>query len=395
MKHLKTGLPGMRAVLAATAIGAVTLPGMLAAQSAEDMMMSRLGTTDVDPVLVETFGRAARPVTDEIRAKALECWTNSKCDTGTGGDLTVAYADGFGENVWRQVTAMEFIMQALTYPEVGEIIYTSARGDAAKAISDFRAYIAQDVDVIVTFADHGEAMAPSIREATEAGIKVVLHNGAQAGTAGEDYLTNIAENVCELGREFTRSMRTGNPDAANIGSLGGTPGNPFSAAWQACAEEEAAATDGLEIIAKDDTNWTQEGTFAAVSAMLSRFDDIDGYIYDYADGFRGGVRAYESAGKPLDIVVAVRTDEQGLFCDMGAANNPNFKVYYSSGQNYQARIALTSAMMALSGTDIPSHLDVPFSMKQASADQCDPSLPDAVSVSTLVDTDTLKAMFSN
>jgi ribose transport system substrate-binding protein len=41
----------------------------------------------------------------------------------------VAYADGFGENVWRRVTAMEFIAQAMTYPEIGHIQYSSARGD--------------------------------------------------------------------------------------------------------------------------------------------------------------------------------------------------------------------------------------------------------------------------
>ena len=34
---------------------------------------------------------------------------------------------------------MEFIAQALTYPDVKKIIYTSARGDASKAIADLRA----------------------------------------------------------------------------------------------------------------------------------------------------------------------------------------------------------------------------------------------------------------
>ncbi|MCZ4254201.1 substrate-binding domain-containing protein [Sulfitobacter sp. G21635-S1] len=379
--------------LTALTVMTLGLPMVAAAQSAEEMMSSRLGTTDVGPVFQEAFEHAAMPVSEEIRAKAIQCWNDNQCDTGTGGELTVAYADGFGENVWRQVTKMEFIMQALTYPEVGKIVYTSARGDAAKALSDFRAYIAQGVDVIVTFADHGEALAPSIREATESGITVILHNGTVAGTPGEDYVTNISENICELGKEFIRAVRTGNPEAKAIAALGGTPGNPLSATWQGCAAEEVATLDGVEIIATEDTNWTQEGTFSAVSAILSRFDKIDGYIYDYADGFRGGVRAYESANKPLDFTVALRTDEQGLFCDMKAAGNPNFKVFYSSGQNYQARLALTAGMMAHGGAEIPANLDVPFSMKQATVDQCDASLPDEVSVSTLVDPDTLRAMF--
>ena len=152
----------------AASVIALGLPTVATAQTAEEMMMSRLGTTDVGPVFKEAFEHAAMPVTPELRAKAIECWTNNECDTGTGGKLTVAYADGFGENVWRQVTKMEFIMQALTYPEVGKIVYTSARGDTSKALSDFRAFIAQGVDVIVTFADAGEALAATIRAATEA-----------------------------------------------------------------------------------------------------------------------------------------------------------------------------------------------------------------------------------
>ena len=72
------------------------------------------------------------PLTKEQRDLALKCWKDSVCETGHG-TLTVAYADGFGENVWRQVTAMEYIEQALTYPDVKKIIYTSARGDASCA----------------------------------------------------------------------------------------------------------------------------------------------------------------------------------------------------------------------------------------------------------------------
>ncbi|EAR51826.1 hypothetical protein OG2516_16034 [Oceanicola granulosus HTCC2516] len=382
------------AIPAALACATALLPGVAAAQTAEELMQSRLGTTDAGPVIVETFERAAQPVTDEMRQKALECWNNNGCETGTGGEITVAYADGFGENVWRRVTAMEFIQQALTYPEIGEILYTSARGDAAQAISDLRSYIAQDVDVIVIFADAGEALGPTVREAQEAGIMVTVHNGTEVGVAGEDYVANIAEDICALGAAFVDAVREGNPEATDIVALGGTPGNPLSQTWQDCAETRAGEIgDGVEVVAREDTMWTQEGTFTAVSAALSRFDQVDGYIYEYADGFRGAVRAYEAAEKPMDFVVALRTDEQGLFCDWEASGNENFKVYYSSGQNFQSRIALTAAMMALNGEEVSSSINVPFSMKPAQQGQCDPSLPMEISVSSLVDAETLGAMF--
>ena len=379
--------------LAVTALVALT-PAVSFADAAADMMMSRLGTTDANPVLVEAFKHAAMPVTPELRAKALECWKANSCDTGTGGKITVAYADGFGENVWRRVTAMEFIQQALTYPEIGKIKYTSAGGDASKAISDIQAYTSQGVNVIVVFADAGDALLPAIQEAKGAGITVVLHNGTTSGKAGTDYLANISEDICGLGAGFVNAVVEGNPAATTIVALGGTPGNPLSATWQACAEKEAAKHDGLKIAAKMDTNWTQEGTLTAVTAALSQFDPVDGYIYEYADGFRGAVRAYQAANKPMNFVAALRTDEQGLFCDWEAAANDKFKIYYSSGQNFQSRFALTAAMMSIAGTAVDAQINVPFKMKPAVKGLCNPALPMETSVSTLVDTDTLKAMFA-
>ena len=76
--------------LLADSVIALGLPAVAVAgaQTAEDMMMSQLGTTDVGPVFKEAFEHAAMPVTPELRAKAIQCWTDNQCDTGTGGELT-------------------------------------------------------------------------------------------------------------------------------------------------------------------------------------------------------------------------------------------------------------------------------------------------------------------
>src|SRR4029078_4142126 len=92
------------------------------------------------------LGRADRKVN---QALALKCWKNNGCKTGTGGKLKVAYIEQFGENVYRQMSKMEFILQALTYPEVGEIIYSSAHVDFTKAFAGWKAAIAQAVTLIV------------------------------------------------------------------------------------------------------------------------------------------------------------------------------------------------------------------------------------------------------
>jgi ABC-type sugar transport system substrate-binding protein len=371
-------------------------PAPAHAVTADELLVKSLGGTEnVGPVVAESFKRFAAGLTPAQRELALKCWKDSVCETGQG-DISVALADGFGENVWRQVTKMEFIMEALTYPNIAKIIYTSGRNDPTKAISDLRSLIAQKVNVVVVFADASTALLPTIKEATEAGTLVVLHNGTYVGgEPGKDYLTTVSENLCDLGTGMIKAVAE-NAGKSDIGivELGGTPGNGLSAAWQKCSDDEIAKHAGMKLIGKADTNWTQEGSFQAMSGFLAQNVSVDGVVYEYADGFRGGLRAYQEAKKEPNVVVALRTDEQGLFCDWEEANDPDFKIFFASGHNFQSGVALTAAMMKLAGADIPTVVDIPFKFRQVEKGMCNRDLPLDASVSTRLDSDTLKAMFA-
>ena len=94
--------------------------------------------------------RASKKVNEDL---AYKCWKQNICSTGTGGKITVGEADGFGGNPARQLFKMQFILQALTYPQIGKIIYTDANLNTQKAISDVRSMIAQGVNAIVSYPD--------------------------------------------------------------------------------------------------------------------------------------------------------------------------------------------------------------------------------------------------
>src|SRR5450631_692820 len=129
-------------------------------------------TTGIDQVALAALVRAETPVNASTLNLAMKCYKDNVCDTGHG-TLTVALADGFGENAWRQVTHMEFILQALTYPQIRKIVYTDAQGSTTTAISNMRSLIAQRANVITGFMDAGNAMLPVIKEATSQGITVI------------------------------------------------------------------------------------------------------------------------------------------------------------------------------------------------------------------------------
>lgn len=358
-----------------------------------EILMKALGTTeDVPDIALAAFYRAGLPVDEAMREKAFECWREKSCDTGSGGDLVLAIADGFGENVWREITHMEAILQALTYPEIGRIVYSSAQYDTQKAIQDFRAFISQEVDIIIGFPDAGDALLPTVREATERDIIYVPYSYGVIGEPGEDYLTFVAEDVCALGQNFAAVLNE-EIGEGKVAFLGGTPGNPLSAAWQACEEE--ALADGIELIGRADTNWTREGTLEAMSAFLSSDPDLAGVSYEYADGFLGGLRAYEAASMDVNLVLTLRTDEVGLFCEWADMGNPNFKIFYSAGGNFQARIALTAAMMSLKGAEIPTSIIVPASMRQVDETTCNRDVPGETPVSSLVPVDIITEMYAD
>jgi ABC-type sugar transport system substrate-binding protein len=356
-----------------------------------ELVQRALGTTEgVPDIALAAFYRAGLPVSEEMAALALQCWRDKVCDTGTGGEVVVALADGFGENVWREVTHMELILQALTYPEIGRIIYTTAQFDTQKAIADFRSLIAQEVDIIIGFPDAGDAMLPSVRQATERGIIYIPHSYGRLGEPGVDYPTYVAEDVCALGVRFAEVLNA-EVGEGKVAFLGGTPGNPLSAGWQNC--EEAALSDSIELVARADTFWTREGTLEAVSGILTAHPDVAGFSYEAADSFLGGIRAYEAAGLPLDIVLTLRTDEVGLFCEWAEIGNPNFRIFYSTGGNYQSRIALTAAMMQLNGAELPTEIIIPVEMRQVDESSCIEGMPPLASVSSLVPLDIFVQMY--
>src|SRR3972149_1238727 len=114
-------------------------------------------------IILASIARADQDPDQAIIDKALECWRNAECETGTGGEIVMGYADGGGDtvNVWRGVSHMEAILQALPYPEIGRIVSTAANFDFDPEVhaNQVRFLVQADVDFIVGYPDVGVALA--------------------------------------------------------------------------------------------------------------------------------------------------------------------------------------------------------------------------------------------
>ena len=375
-------------------------------------------STDADPALVEralgpvgdvpdlvlaSIARAEQDIDDETLATAMECWNNVECDTGSGGELVMGVADGGRLNVWRQVTHMEAILQALTYDEIGTIISRDAQWseDPAVAAGDIRFLIERGVDFIIGYPDQGVAIADAILEATEAGIPYIPYSAGWVGlpdqdgslVPGEDYLTIVGEDLCALGESFAE-VHNNEIGSGKVGVMGGTPGNALSAGWQQCYLP--ALNEEIEPVSEPaDTYWANDVALQTVQGWLSSTPDIKGFAYEYADGLYTALDAYDQVGAELDeLVLALRTDEQTLFCDWAERDNPNYQIWFSAGGNFQSRIAVTAGMLNLQGMEIPAEIVVPHVMRQVTEDDCNPDrVTPTVSNTSLVPDNVLAEMY--
>jgi len=340
-------------------------------------------------VSLAAYGRVTKTVN---YALALQCWKNNGCSTGTKGKDTVAYVEGFGENTYRQMSKMEFILQALTYPQIGKIIYMSAHSDLNQAIADFKSVIAQHVTAIVTYPDFGDAMIPVFKQATAAGIPVSTYAWGYVTGPGTNYTTVVGEDTCKLGQAFASVMNS-QVKSGNIAFMGGFPGNPLSAGWQNC--EQAALNPNIHVVANDPTNWDPSKVQGIVAGILAKNPDLKGLSYEDALFMsQGGYAAYQAANIPYSGVFTYRTDEAGMGCFADKLNNPNLHIYYYSAGNAQIRIALTADMMKLAGAKIPPTIVFPIQLQQQSKrDMCLKGYPPEASGTSLIPLSLLHQMY--
>jgi ribose transport system substrate-binding protein len=375
-------------------------------------------STDADPALVEKALGPVGEVPDIVLAAiaradqnpdqatidaAMECWNNVECDTGSGGELTMGVADGGRGNVWRQVTHMEAILQALTYPEIGTIVSRDAQWDADPTVAeaDIQFLIQRGVDFIIGYPDQGTNIAGAILEAEAAGIPYIPYSAGYVGlpgqegalVPGEDYTSIVGEDLCALGESFAEVI-VGEAEAGPTGILGGTPGNALSAGWQQCFTP-ALDDDHAPVGPPADTYWVNDFALEAVLGWLSTDPDITGYAYEYADGMYTALDAYEQLDIPVEnITIAVRTDEQTLFCDWADRNEPSYQIFFSAGGNFQSRVAVTAAMLHLQDYEVPAEIIVPHTMREVTADDCDPNrVTPTVSGTSLVPDAVLAEMY--
>ncbi|WP_181410615.1 substrate-binding domain-containing protein [Nocardioides humi] len=316
-------------------------------------------------------------------------------------EITVALADGFGGNSWRKITRAVFEAEAARCDNITKVLYTDAQGDTQKAIADINSLVAQGVDVIVTFVDGGEALLPTIKKATAAGVKVVPFVGSPGGEPGKDYVDFVSEDITTYGENLARWTIEKMGGKGNLVMLGGLPGNSYSQGVYDGVVKAAQESPGVTLLNTDgpvSTDWEPGKTQQVVAGLLTKYDAIDGIVADYGGGSVGGIRAFLAAGQPLPVWSANDSNEFACLWYEHAEKNPTFQVATESSRNWVVKVALHKGLAAHNGirNDEPStyNLDIiEDSTDAAKAPKCEESLPPDAILSSGLTVEELQALF--
>jgi ribose transport system substrate-binding protein len=271
-------------------------------------------------------------------------------------EITLALADGFGDNNWRKITKAEAEAEAALCPSVTEVTYTDGQGNTQKAISDLEGLTAQGVSAAVVFPDAGKAMLPAITNMYKAGVVTVPYRVFPGGEEGVNYTKYVSTDFKEAGKLWGEWLLTALPKGGKVLTLGGPAGNTQS------LEEyegmgEVIKGKGIELIGEQPftvTNWEPAKTQQVVSADLAKYPEIDAITTDFGAALASAFPAFEQVGREIPPIATEDANELGCI-----QKEKEFPLFTVDSQNWMVRTAVDWAVAeATEGTD-PASTEVP------------------------------------
>lgn len=315
-------------------------------------------------------------------------------------DLVVALTDGFGGNTYRLIQAAEFRDEAKKCANIKDTIYMDASGDAQKYNNDINSLAAQGVNVIITFADFGDAAIPAYRSAIRQGVTVVPYFAKLSGEAGRDFSANVYSDQAAVAQQWADWIGANFKDA-NVLFLGGIPGASSSQSLLDNFKVAVAQYPGVKLLQEDFvvTNWAAADAQKAVAGAIARYPKIDVVIADFGVTGSATVRAFKQAGVPVPAIVAYASNNE-LNCqyvdDMRAGNA--WPYYSIDGLTQIVRFALRRGVSLAAGT---ANADSDLIVSRPYADHfagltptCDHDAPPDADLSSALSPEDLKAIFS-
>ena len=275
---------------------------------------------------------------------------------------SIALADGFGDNTWRELTRYSAVTIAAQCPSITSYTYTNGEGNTQKAISDINSLVAQGTNAIVDFPDAGEAMLPALTKAYQAGTIVVPYRVFPGGKSGSNYTAYISTDFTSAGVLWGNDVAQALNGKGNVVFLGGPPANSQSLAEYQGLQSVFKKYPGIHLLGQSPynvTNWDPATTQQVVSSLLSKYPTIDAVVSDFGTALAASFPEFQKAGRQIPVIAT--EDGNSLGCDYAStsASDPGFKLFTVSSQTWMVEYAMRYAIALATKGTLPSSTDVP------------------------------------
>ncbi|HIW63070.1 MAG TPA: substrate-binding domain-containing protein [Candidatus Stackebrandtia excrementipullorum] len=189
-----------------------------------------------------------------------------------------------------------------------ELLWNSANGDVAAQADQIDQYINAGVDAILVAPVQFDSLAPQLKAAKDAGIKIGFVNATVQDDSSVDVAV-LPDNVA-AGRQAAQMMMDHLDGSGKVAILQCLLGASYEIDRTKGMEEVIAEYPDVEVVAKDGAPNIAEAT-EKVKNWMTAVDQIDGVIACGDEIGLGALQAANEAGKDI-AVVGVDATEDGL-----------------------------------------------------------------------------------
>ncbi|MFI0355700.1 substrate-binding domain-containing protein [Actinomadura sp. 9N407] len=232
-----------------------------------------------------------------------------------------------------------------------DVMYASANGDVNKQVDNVQQLVAQRPDAMVV-VPMGNAITGQVRAAAAQGIPVVVCSGRLGeGSGAVSTVTRDYELQGTLWAEWIAQRLGGK---GKVAMLSGIAGVPTAELPKAQAEKIFAEKyPGIEVVAKQNTDWSATKAKTVSAQLLARYPDLDAIWSDSSITNLGVYEAYSQTGKPVPPLTGDVTN--GFLKAVRGKNVPFALGAFPPEQSAQC---LDVALDTLAGKKVPSQVNV-------------------------------------
>ena len=196
-------------------------------------------------------------------------------------------------------------MQTIAADKAEELGYTTTRlvhnDDANTQLELFESCIADGAKAIILDNAGADATVAAVQAAKDAGIGSFLVDReiTSEGVAVAQIVSNNYQGATILAEEFASLMG----EEGTYIELTGKDTDTNASVRSQGYHEVLDAIEGMEMVAQQTANWSQDEGFTVAEALLQQYPDVKGIIAGNDTMALGAQAAVEAAGKPEIIVV--------------------------------------------------------------------------------------------